>query len=438
MDQKAYVVVAKSIKIDPIQILYIVLIDIMIFLSLTFILYFLQKQYNQFNNMRTLSRIKIAQNSILLKNNKLIDVSKIKSSKDEKMILEDINKVNAGIIEQFKVFEEENDKNIFIIDHMAQTLFGINKNNNITLSNETARRIFKNQAIAGQNVINLFLEDDKKEVLEIIQQGIATRREYLIQSEFYRAEFIFLNNINIHNIKYFILLTNIDELKNGQKNKNEFFANASHELKTPLTAILGYSEIIESTKDNKLLKECNKEINQNATRMVQLIRLMLDYAKIDNNSDILKNRENIDLRVLVTQILKNNKYQIEQNNISIDVIGNVVINANKINIELMLGNLIENAVKYNKPSGLVNVELYESTKSVIINVIDSGIGIPDEEKANIFKTFYKINRSGKKDNFSSGLGLGIVKKIVDLYGGNIICDNNEYGGTTFRIEFFKH
>ncbi len=436
-DKTAYILICKTANIFAKRILFVLFQYILILIVLALILYYLQKHYNQFTNMRMLTRVKLANNAVLSKSSKSIDLTKIDASKDEKIILSEINKINTNINKQIALYEAERKKNVFIIDHMAQTLFGINKNNNIVLSNETARRIFKDHSNSGQDVINLFLEQDKNEVLDIIKQGIATRREYLIQSQFYRVEFIFLNNININDIKYFMLLTNIDELKNDQKNKNEFFANASHELKTPLTAILGYSEVIDSSHDQKLVHECNKEITLNATRMVQLIRLMLDYARIDSNSDILKAREDIDLRDLSVQILKNNKYQIKQKNISVNILGNAQINANKINIELMLGNLIENSIKYNKQNGLVNIELYENTKGIIINVIDSGIGIPDEEKANIFKTFYKINKT-KKDNFSSGLGLGIVKKVVDLYGGNIACNNNEYGGVTFKVEFLKH
>ena len=233
-----------------------------------------------------------------------------------------------------------------------------------------------------------------------------------------------------------LIFTNVTLEVNSAKIRSEFFANASHELKTPLTAISGYSELMTMEGiDKKQLKKCVEEINSNAQRMKALIDDMLKLSKLDadmDNEEITK----FDLDEVCKGVLNEMSGIAENKNVTLSFEGNAQLIGRKKMITTLVANLVNNAIKYNKDGGHVWVTVGEKSDSVEIKVKDDGIGIAKEHQSRLFERFYKVDASRTYTNESStGLGLAIVKRIAVIHGGKISLKSAPGNGTEFTAVF---
>jgi signal transduction histidine kinase len=215
--------------------------------------------------------------------------------------------------------------------------------------------------------------------------------------------------------------------------KSEFVANISHELRTPLASIIGFSETIDSDHDmpESVRNDFNKIILTEAKRLAELINDVLDISKLEGGKVIL-NRSDFDPIDVLNEAVGNiRKYADEK---SITIIeeypdNNVIINADKDRILQVFENILSNAVKFTGPGGRITIfaRLRKNELEVIIS--DTGIGIPKKDLPHIFQKFYRVSRS---DNSipGSGLGLALVKQIIDLHKGFITLKSEENNGTT--------
>lgn len=233
-----------------------------------------------------------------------------------------------------------------------------------------------------------------------------------------------------------ILFVDVTSDKLLEKQKREFFSNASHELKTPITSILGFSEMINQnivqTDDQKV--EILQRIEIEARRMSELINNLLMISKLEAGSSMTTPHTDFNFNdVLVEAIesvspLKDNKtIEIELNSVDMNVY------ANKHQLYEMCVNLIENAVKYNKPDGKVMVGLTAKKGYAVLKVKDTGIGIPSQHQARVFERFFRVDYGRDKKVGGSGLGLSIVKHIVNIYNGEISLKSRKDVGTTIEI-----
>ena len=236
-----------------------------------------------------------------------------------------------------------------------------------------------------------------------------------------------------------MVATDITEQVKTTRAKQEFFANASHELKTPLTAIAGYSEILTMGKPTeKQLAKCSTEIQQNALRMKALIEEMLQLSKLDAQTTAIE-KEEISLRNLCEETIDELRVIAKKHNISITIEGEATIEGNYKDIMMVIKNLISNAVKYNKENGHVKVKIKDDDDNVKISVKDNGIGISKEDQEKIFDRFYRVDaaRSTTADESSTGLGLSIVKHIVENHKGTIKVVSEINKGSEFIITLPK-
>ena len=221
------------------------------------------------------------------------------------------------------------------------------------------------------------------------------------------------------------------------KMRQDFTANVTHELKTPLTSISGYAELIESgMTGEKETRRFAKEIHRNAKRLIRLINDILQLSELDTRETTLET-EQLNLYGMAATCVEMLKINAEPNQVKLNVKGKSAwIEGNRSMIEELLYNLCSNAIRYNKPNGTVEVSVNKTEEGVLLQVADTGIGIPAKHQERIFERFYRVDKSRSKERGGTGLGLAIVKHIVAEHGAKISLESEEGVGTTISVLFF--
>lgn len=229
-----------------------------------------------------------------------------------------------------------------------------------------------------------------------------------------------------------------DILKNA-KIRQEFTANVSHELKTPLTSISGYSELIENgMASEEDMRRFAGEIRKNANRLLTLINDIIQLSEMDAN---VRERvvEEVNLFGLAQNCVDMLQMNAGKHGITLSLEGSECsIMANKQMMEEVLYNLCDNAIRYNNEGGTVRVGIHPGKKSVMLSVEDTGIGIPKEHQERIFERFYRVDKSRSKSTGGTGLGLAIVKHIVAWHEADMELESVEGKGTKISILFPNH
>lgn len=217
--------------------------------------------------------------------------------------------------------------------------------------------------------------------------------------------------------------------------RQDFTASVSHELKTPLTAILGYTELLENgMADEKQKQRFYKEIGKNSNRLLSLINDIILLSELDRPIND-PHFESLDLYDIAKETTESLRINAVKNGISLEFNGDhSTINGNPDMIKELVENLVENAIRYNRPNGKVNVRV-ENEPSVKLIVEDTGIGIPSDEQGRIFERFYRVDKSRSKAKGGTGLGLAIVKHIVETHEAKIRLSSEVDKGTRIEIEF---
>ncbi len=220
--------------------------------------------------------------------------------------------------------------------------------------------------------------------------------------------------------------------------RQQFTANVSHELKTPLTSISGFAEILkQGGTDEQTAKDFASSIYDESQRMITLVNDIIKLSKLDEKSISLE-KEVLNLREITREAMEVITPLAEKKNISLNLSGDSsLINGVRPVIYEMVYNLIDNAVKYNRDNGTVSVkiETMQESHRVIFSVRDNGIGIPEREKERIFERFYRIDKSRSKILGGTGLGLSIVKHAAKYHNATVLVNSKEGEGSTFTVIF---
>ena len=222
------------------------------------------------------------------------------------------------------------------------------------------------------------------------------------------------------------------------KMRQDFTANVTHELKTPLTSISGYAELIESgMTGEKETRRFAKEIHRNAKRLIRLINDILQLSELDTRETTLET-EQLNLYGMAATCVEMLKINAEPNQVKLSVRGKSAwIEGNRSMIEELLYNLCSNAIRYNKPNGTVEVSVNKTEEGVLLQVADTGIGIPVKHQERIFERFYRVDKSHSRETGGTGLGLAIVKHILDLHDADLVLDSTPDVGTKMTVIITK-
>jgi two-component system phosphate regulon sensor histidine kinase PhoR len=234
------------------------------------------------------------------------------------------------------------------------------------------------------------------------------------------------------------VLRDVSHVKQLEKIREDFVANVTHELKTPLTSIKGYIDLLRSKRrDPEEADQFYEIIDIEADRLQDLISDLLELSAIQAGDKHSPRRERVYLYPIVDEIFMNLCPLARKSDIHfhLDVDPDFYLMATEGRLNQLMTNLISNAVKYNKPGGDVWVETKKERNRSIIVVRDNGIGIPEEDKARIFERFYRVSKSRSRELGGTGLGLAIVKHIASLYGGSVRVYSELGKGTSFYVIF---
>ncbi len=229
----------------------------------------------------------------------------------------------------------------------------------------------------------------------------------------------------------------LKQLDQQREIREEFFSNASHELKTPITSIQGYAELLESgiVQDEAMRKDFISRIRREAANMSNLINDILMISRLESRKAVLSYSD-VNLALVVEDILDGLGPFMAQNQVYVHKdCEPVSLWADEKQMRELIGNLISNAVKYNRQGGQVWVAVRkdEKKKEAVIQVKDNGMGIPEESLPRIFERFYRVEKGRSKKAGGTGLGLSIVKHIVTYYKGTIEVKSRTDYGTTFTV-----
>ena len=232
-----------------------------------------------------------------------------------------------------------------------------------------------------------------------------------------------------------ILAFDITEQVNAEKHRQEFTANVSHELKTPLQSIIGSAELME----NGIVKEEDVprfigHIRKEASRLVFLIDDIIRLSELDEGAEMP--REDVSLKVLSEEICETLADAAKLKDVSLEVTGDDgVVNGVRRLLYEVVYNLCDNAIKYNNPGGSVKVTVTQKPGEVLLSVQDTGIGISTEHQDKVFERFYRVDKSHSKQSGGTGLGLSIVKHAVQYHHGKIAVESELNKGTTISVLF---
>jgi two-component system, OmpR family, phosphate regulon sensor histidine kinase PhoR len=364
------------------------------------------------------------------------------------MLSSSINVLARNLQELMKSKEIQQDRLGTLIENMGSGLILIDSRGYINLVNRTYKEIF--QIESSEYLDKLYYEViDQKGICDLIEEIFMTehkiRKQMIVPVGIERRHFDVYGVpiIGMNDVWKGILLVfhDITEIKKLEQMRKDFVANVSHELKTPITSIKGFSETLldGAMEDKQTLVAFLTIILNESDRLQTLIQDLLDLSKMEGQGFQLSYQKLNIVEVLkeVLPILagkaneKNISLQLETEGDEIFVEGDVY------RLKQVFINLLTNAISYTPTEGSVKVEVRERTNTIRIKVIDSGIGIEKKEIPRIFERFYRVDRARSRNSGGTGLGLAIVKHLIEAHKGHIRVDSKVGRGTTFIIELLK-
>ena len=344
-----------------------------------------------------------------------------------------ISRQREQITQQMMDLQDRTDTIFAIMNSMSEGLILVNAKGELISVNQSAVDIFGiSRSVIGKNLLES-LRDVK--LNEHMRWALAGARS---EFDFQRGTFLYHVYFSpVAGSGAVILFLDVTEKAATEKLRREFSANVSHELKTPLTTIYGNIEMLESG----MVKDRDKEqfygkMKDEAERLIAMIEdiMMLSQLDEENKADIW---EEIDLLKVAEDVMYSLSAKAEKRGIAIDLSGGCIFSANHSQMMELFYNLMDNAIKYNKPDGNVAIHVCKNGNQPVITVTDTGIGIPEEAQSRIFERFYRVDQSRSKKTGGTGLGLAIVKHIAAAYNGSVEVQSVLGKGTTIIVTLDK-
>lgn len=341
------------------------------------------------------------------------------------------------------VLEKEITQISVILGHMAEGVIGVNADQQILVINPAAEKILQLQpgAAVGKNLLEAARD---VHLSDIIGQAIRTQSYFAGEAELTYPEEKILHAGAIGlppsagQMRGVLVFYDVTPIRKLEKMRREFVANVSHELRTPMTSIRGFLETLlgGALKDANTSESFLKMMQEDTNRLTRLVDDLLELSKIESKESPLK-RAPLDLRFEVEKAAAIIQPKMEQKKIRLE---NAIpsenfpkISADRDRLKQVFLNLLENAVKFNRDGGSIKIFAEKEQGRVRVSISDTGIGIPEEAVPHVFERFFRVDKSRTAGTGGSGLGLSIVKHIVESHGGQVSCQSRSGQGTTFSF-----
>ena len=348
-------------------------------------------------------------------------------------LLNRINQQHKEIEMQMRYLKQRTDEFTQITESMKEGLILLDNKGNVLSINEAAQNILEtDSSCIGQNFLSI---ERSRNINNAIQSAFEEGHSEIYAQYGSREYQVDISRIESggETVGAVLLAFDITEQQNAQRNRREFTANVSHELKTPLQGIIGSAELIE----NGMVKpedmpRFTGHIRKEASRLVTLIEDIIRLSQLDEGRQMPS--EQVDLFELADEVKSVLEGACEAKNINMKLMGeHVCVDGVKRLLYEIIYNLCDNAVKYNNEGGIADIDISSDEKNAYITVRDSGIGIPQDQQERVFERFYRVDKSHSKESGGTGLGLSIVKHAVSYHNGTVSMKSEPGNGTEIRV-----
>lgn len=353
-------------------------------------------------------------------------------------LLSKIHRQNREIQNQLELAKQQQEEFALITENMQEGLIVIDKYTMILSANSSAWNLFHmDRGCQGESVYCLDREEEFRHAIEQVLSGEHTELVLKLNG----SDIQLIANPVIRDKKTegaVVLLINVTEKLERESLRREFSANVSHELKTPLTSISGFAEIMQSG-----LVKCEDipqfagRIYKEAQRLLQLVEDVIQISQLDEEKTSYT-WEPVDVYQVCKNAFESLKEKAKRLNVHLYICGEYMkMEAVRTLLEEAVYNVCDNAIKYNRNEGSVSVFLTQTAQEIQIVVKDTGVGIPKEDQDRVFERFYRVDKSHSKEIGGTGLGLSIVKHAVGALKGSVILRSEEGNGTEICMKFPK-
>ena len=353
-------------------------------------------------------------------------------------LLSKIHRQNREIQNQLELAKQQQEEFSLITENMQEGLIVIDKYTMILSANSSAWNLFHMDRVRqGESVYCLDREEEFRHAIEQVLSGEHTELVLKLNG----SDIQLIANPVIRDKKTegaVVLLVNVTEKLERESLRREFSANVSHELKTPLTSISGFAEIMQGG-----LVKCEDipqfagRIYKEAQRLLQLVEDVIQISQLDEEKTSYT-WEPVDVYQVCKNAFESLKEKAKRLNVHLYICGEYMkMEAVRTLLEEAVYNVCDNAIKYNRNDGSVSVFLTQTAQEIQIVVKDTGVGIPKEDQDRVFERFYRVDKSHSKEIGGTGLGLSIVKHAVGALKGSVILRSEEGNGTEICMKFPK-
>ena len=353
-------------------------------------------------------------------------------------LLSKIHRQNREIQNQLELAKQQQEEFSLITENMQEGLIVIDKYTMILSANSSAWNLFHmDRGCQGESVYCLDREEEFRHAIEQVLSGEHTELVLKLNG----SDIQLIANPVIRDKKTegaVVLLVNVTEKLERESLRREFSANVSHELKTPLTSISGFAEIMQSG-----LVKCEDipqfagRIYKESQRLLQLVEDVIQISQLDEEKTSYV-WEPVDVYQVCKNAFESLKEKAKRLNVHLYICGErMKMEAVRTLLEEAIYNVCDNAIKYNRNDGSVSVFLTQTAQEIQIVVKDTGVGIPKEDQDRVFERFYRVDKSHSKEIGGTGLGLSIVKHAVGALKGSVILRSEEGNGTEITLRFPK-
>ncbi len=351
-------------------------------------------------------------------------------------LLQKILKQKKTIEKQIKEAEHKQEEFRLITENMKEGFIVVDGKRNLLTYNRSALRLLGINKNQPDDIVTLS-NDNLIFVMDKALEGNREKSDLVINDNYYSliANPVFESDKVIGAV---ILIIDVTESVKREQLRREFTSNVSHELKTPLTSISGFAEIMKNGgTPEAVITDFSSSIYDEAQRLISLVNDIIKISELDEKN-VQTESEEVDLYKLSADIINRLKPVADKRNISLNLIGeSTVVSGTEKILDEMIYNLCDNAIKYNVDNGMVDVMLSESNNHIKLTVRDTGIGIPQSEQKRIFERFYRVDKSHSKAIGGTGLGLSIVKHAAIYHNAEIKLKSEPGKGTTITVMFNK-
>lgn len=353
-------------------------------------------------------------------------------------LLTKINRQKLVIENQLHEAKQKQKEFKLITDNMREGLLVIDSNSDILTYNAAAEKLLD---ITDETSLASLKIYRSTQVIDAVDEALKGNNSECQITQHSRQYSLIANPVfrDGEIIGAVIVLLDITEKAQREQLRREFTANVSHELKTPLTSIYGFAELM---KDGDMKKEdmedFAKSIYDETKHLITLVGDIIKLSALDEKSRFYE-KETVDLYALACETAERLKVDAAKKHVTVNVDGEKAeyIGVRQILTDIIY-NLCENAIKYNRENGSVDVSVAENDNNIILKVKDTGIGIPQEHQERVFERFYRVDKSHSKEIGGTGLGLSIVKHGVLYHGGEISMESEPGKGTEITVTFKKN